>query len=441
VSGPDFAGDVVRLTIEGLGGLGDGLARHRGAPVHVPLTAPGDVADVLIGPKRGDGYAGRLMAVVAPGADRRAPPCPHYGECGGCATQHLTPESYIRWKESLVGGALARHKIDADIRPMRMPESGDSRGLRRRATFVAEQRAGQVAVGFNARSTRKIVPIARCLLLTEALNRLLDTLPELMAAVLADGERGQVAATDLAGAADVLVIAPRAPGAGVREQIAALATRHDLVRVSWRGSDAGDEPETLVQRAPCRIVLGGVAVDCPPGGFLQPSVWGEVTLQRLVCESVGKAGRYADLFAGIGTFALSLAEGFGSSRWALSAFERDPLLARALREATNRAGLAGRLAVAARDLDRRPLLDDELRDFDGLVLDPPRTGAKAQCQILARGQGPERIVMVSCNPATFARDARILRDGGWTIECVTPVDQFPYSAHLELVAVFARSRR
>jgi 23S rRNA (uracil1939-C5)-methyltransferase len=107
VSGPDFAGDVVRLTIEGLGGLGDGLARHRGAPVHVPLTAPGDVADVLIGPKRGDGYAGRLMAVVAPGADRRAPPCPHYGECGGCATQHLTPESYIRWKESLVGGALA----------------------------------------------------------------------------------------------------------------------------------------------------------------------------------------------------------------------------------------------------------------------------------------------------------------------------------------------
>jgi 23S rRNA (uracil1939-C5)-methyltransferase len=436
--GANLSGETVRLTVESLGGLGDGIARHEGMPVYVPLAAPGDVADVLIGAKRGDGFAGRLMALVRPGDTRRTAPCPHYGECGGCAVQHLTPETYARWKEGLIGGALAGQGLATEVRPMEMPPPDDARALRRRATFAAEMRNGTVALGFNARATRKIVPIGRCLLLTEALNRRLGALPEVMAPFLAEGERGQAAVTDLGGAMDVLVVAPRAPGARARERVAVVALRHGLARVSWRGTGPNDIPETVVQREPCRVSLGDAAVDFPPGGFLQPSAWGEATLQRLVVEEAGKGARIADLFAGIGTFSLALARAFGHRRWKIAAFEHDPALADALRAAVNRAGLAGRFSVEPRDLDRRPLLADELRDLDAVVLDPPRTGAKAQCQVLARSPGPRRAVMVSCNPATFARDARILHDGGWTLERATPVDQFLYSAHLELVAVFGK---
>jgi len=434
---PD-SGKIVRLTIEGLGGLGDGIGRREGVPVYVPLTAPGDVADVLIGSPRGDGVAGRLMTLVKPGADRRLPPCPHYGECGGCAVQHLVPEAYARWKGGLVGDALARQGVTAKIDPMLSPAPDDPAALRRRATFAAEAREGAVATGFNARATRRIVPIANCLLLTERLNRLLPALPELMGAFLAAGERGQAAATDVDGALDVLAVAAREPGARARARIADLATRHGVARVSWRDADSGAPPETVVQRAPCRFILGGAEMEFPPGGFLQPSAWGEMTLQRLVVEGMGRARRVADLFAGIGTFSLPLALDPDNMRRKVAAFEREPGLAEALRRGANRACLAGRLSVTGRDLDRRPLLADELGDFDAVVLDPPRTGAKAQCQILARVRGLRRLVMVSCNPATFARDARILADGSWTLERATPVDQFLYSAHLELVAIFSR---
>ncbi|MEK7244801.1 MAG: TRAM domain-containing protein, partial [Pseudomonadota bacterium] len=435
-------GDIVRLTIEDFGGLGDGIGRHQGIPVYIPLAAPGDVADVLIGPKRGDGVAGRLMTLVRAGETRRPPPCPYFGECGGCAVQHLAPEIYSRWKEGLIGDALARHGLAAEIRPMRTPAPDDPLALRRRAVFAASLCDGVIAVGFNARATRKIVPIGRCLLLTPALDRLIGLLPELMNAFLAEGERGQAAVTDLAGAADILVVAPSPPGRAARERIAAFAQAHRIARVSWRTSkNQGVPPEAIVQREPCRVAFGGVTVDFPPGGFLQPSAWGEATLQRLVAEGAGKASRVADLFAGIGTFALALASAWGrDARWKLAAFERDPALAEAFSQAARRAGLSGKLSVAIRDLDRRPLLPEEFAAFDAVVLDPPRTGAKTQCQALAQtSPGPGRAVMVSCNPATFARDARILIGGGWTLEHATPVDQFLYSAHLELVAVFARA--
>ncbi|MSO85575.1 MAG: class I SAM-dependent RNA methyltransferase [Rhodospirillales bacterium] len=498
MSGKSYAGDIVRLTVEDLGGLGDGIARHQGTPVYIPLAAPGDEADILIEGPRGDGVAGRLMNLVRAGETRRLPPCPYFGACGGCALQHLAPDVYSRWKEGLIGAVLgrpdrgatfsargvkpARHGMAAEIRPMRAPEPDDPLALRRRAMFTGENRDGAVTVGFNARATHKIIPIGRCLLLTPAFDRLLGALPELMGAFLGDNERGQAAVTDLsspgeanfakaglaaasessrqiftgggdspAAAMDVLIVAPRPPGRHAGERIAAIARAHRIARVSWRAAgglaraerttkDENAAPDVIVQHEPCRISLAGASVDFPPGGFLQPSAWGEATLQRLVTEGMGKAARVAELFAGIGTFAFALAAAWGGSRWKTAAFERDPALGLALRHAANRAGLSGKLSVEIRDLDRRPLLADEFRDLDGVVLDPPRTGAKAQCQILARAEGPTRAVMVSCNPATFARDARILADGGWRLDHVTPVDQFRYSAHLELVAVFTRAK-
>ncbi len=436
------AGEIARLTIEGLGGLGDGLGRHQGVPVHVPLTAPGDLAEVLIGPKRGDGVAGRLMTLVQAGDSRRAPPCPYFGECGGCAVQHLAPEIYFRWKEGLIGEALARHGLVAEIRPIQAPEPNDSRASRRRAVFAGENRDGAVAIGFNARATHKIVPIERCLLLTPALNHLIGFLPELMRIFLADDERGQAAITDLAGSIDILIMTPRPPGRVARERVAAFIQERHITRVSWREAKLESAtPETIVERGPCRISFAGAMVDFPPGGFIQPSAWGEATLQRLVIEGMGKAGRVVELFGGIGTLAFALAGAWGrDGRWKLAAFERNPALADAFRQGANRAGFSGKLSVETRDLDRRPLLPEEFSSYDGIILDPPRAGAKAQSQFIARVDGPTRAVMVSCNPATFARDARILVDGGWTLERVMPVDQFLYSAHLELVAVFVRPK-
>lgn len=453
-------GDIVRLDIETLGGRGDGVARLNGVPVYVPLTAPGDSADVLIGEKRGDGLAGRLMALRAAGHQRRVPPCPYFaaetGACGGCALQHVAPATYAAWKGGIVGAELARHGLGAvPVQPMRVPEGGDALALRRRVALAAHRQDGQTRIGFHARATRRIVAIDECLLLTPALNRLIGPLAGLMAGVLAEGERGQAAMTETMNGVDVLLASPRRPKPETVAALAAFAAEHRLARVSWRvyrgrfgaavrddddddSEDAGvGGTETLIQREPCRVALAGRAVDFPPGGFLQPSPWGEATLQRLVVEGAGEARRVADLFAGLGTFSFALAD---KAKRKVHAVEGDAGLIRALEESANRAGFSGKLTAEARNLERRPLLGPELAGFDAVVLNPPRAGARAQCAVLAepRPDGPARLVMVSCNPATLARDARILVDGGWRFEGAAPVDQFLYSAHLEAVAVFTR---
>ena len=456
---PAKPGDTVRLTIETLGGRGDGVARLGDVPVYVPLAAPGDVADVLIGARRGDGVAGRLMALVEPGPSRQAPPCPYFGaksgECGGCALQHVAPETYAAWKGGQVAVELARHGLgDVPVQPMQSPAPGDASALRRRAALALHRLDGKILVGFHARASRRVVPIAACLVLTARLNRLIAPLCRLAEMVLAEGERGQAVLTDLDGAVDLLLAGPRAPSSKARTAMAAFAAEHGLARLSWRAyqgrfaadvADEDEEPtedsgiETIAQIAPCRVTLAGTAVDFPPGGFLQPSRWGEATLQRLVVDGVGKARRVADLFAGLGTFSLALA---GEKKRTIRAVEGDAALAQALRDSANRGGFSGKIVAEARNLDRRPLLAGELGDFDAVVLNPPRTGARVQCAALAevKPTGPARLAMVSCNPATFARDARILVDGGWRIDGVTPVDQFSYSAHLESVAVFTRTK-
>ncbi|MBM3564645.1 MAG: class I SAM-dependent RNA methyltransferase [Alphaproteobacteria bacterium] len=451
-------GDIVRLTVETLGGRGDGVARLEGRPVYVPLAAPGDTADVLIGEKRGDGLAGRLMKLAGPGPARAEPPCPHYGECGGCALQHVSPETYAAWKGGLVGAELARHGFkaglkDAPVRPMLAPLPGDPSALRRRVALAFHRLDGRVLAGFHARATRRVVPVGRCLLLTGALNRLIAPLAAWMETLLAEDERGQAALTDLGdGTVDLLLASPRAPGPDVLAAAAAFARQEGAARVSWRahkgrfesaveGDDdprAGGDAEPLAQLAPCRVTVAGIAVDFPPGAFLQPCPWGEAALRALAVEGVGKAKRVADLFAGLGTFSLALA---GTKGRIIHAYEGDAALARALSSSANRAGFSGKVTATARDLERRPLQPGELAGVDAVVMNPPRAGARAQSRILAQPMpaGPARLVMVSCNPATLARDAAELAAGGWRLEWAAPVDQFLYSPHVEAVALFTRA--
>ncbi len=456
-------GDIVRLTIESLGGRGDGVARLSSVPVYVPLTAPGDVADVLIGEARGEGIAGRLMTLIESGPARQAAPCPYFGakagECGGCALQHVAPGAYAAWKGGLVEVELARHGLgDIPVAPMQAPVPGEAGSLRRRVALAAHRLDGKMLVGFHARATRRVVPVASCLLLTPRLNRLIAPLGRLLDTVLGQGERGQAALADLDGAVDLLLASPRAPTPKLRTVLAAFAAEQGVTRISWRayrgrfsaevgGEDEETAPaggaETMAQLGPCRVALAGVPVDFPPGGFLQPSRWGEAALQRLVVSGIGETKRVADLFAGLGTFSFALVGApAGQKKRTIHAFEGDAALARALRESANRAGFSGKIVAETRNLDRRPLFAGETGSFEAVVLNPPRTGARAQCEALveAKPTGPSRLVMVSCNPATLARDARILVDGGWQVDGVTPVDQFPYSAHVEAVAVFTRTK-
>jgi 23S rRNA (uracil1939-C5)-methyltransferase len=432
----------VDITIDDLGSRGDGIGRIGDRRLYIPLTVPGDRVRVEVGGARGDGFAARLLDLVEPGPTRVQPPCPYFGTCGGCALQHLADDAYRQWKQNQVAIELRHRGIEnAPLDPLvAIPAAtaSDHSTGRRRAILSAVRRAGEVILGFNARGSRQVVDIDRCLLLTAAINRRLEPLSGLFAELLRDGERGQAMVTDLDGSIDILLVLPRALDLTGRERAAVFAERADVARIAWRSKD-GSAADPIVHRRPCLAVFGTVAVEFPPGAFLQPSAAGEAALRDRVLEGVGNAARVADLFAGLGAFTFALAGRAGLHRgWRVHAVDADPALVQALAQAVDRAGLAGRVTSEARDLDRRPLTVSELEPYDAVVFDPPRPGARSQAQAIAAARGLARIVAVSCNPATFARDARILIDGGFRLERVIPIDQFVFAPHVEVVGLFRR---
>jgi 23S rRNA (uracil1939-C5)-methyltransferase len=406
--------EIVELEIERLGARGDGIARHRGRTVYVPFTAPGDRVRATLTGARGEGVSARLIELLRPSDARAVPSCRHFGTCGGCAFQHVAADAYAAAKRSLVVEALARHGLgEAPVEPLqRLPP-----GTRRRARFAVE--GGRI--GFQARASHRLVALEECAVLAPAIVALLPALRRLRNNA---GFSVTLADTGL----DVVAERQKAPDLGELEALAAFAEANDLARLSWR---LGDETVPVAQRRPVRVALHGVPVDLPPDAFLQATPEAEAALAALVLARTEGAARVADLFAGIGTFTFALA---GSAR--VHAVEGAAPALAALRGAANRAGLA-RVSAEARDLEARPLLPEELAAYDAVVFDPPRAGAKAQAEALARSSVP-RVVAVSCNPATFARDAAALVAGGYRLECATPVDQFVWSPHVELVAAFAR---
>jgi 23S rRNA (uracil1939-C5)-methyltransferase len=424
----------VDLTIERVGARGDGIGHHDGEPVFVPFTVPGDRVRVRLGPKRGEGRAAALLDMVAAGPGRRSPPCAQFGRCGGCTLQHLDDDLYATAKLDALRAAMRRHGLDSEaIAPLhRVPP-----GTRRRARLSLARRGGKaVVVGFNARESHDVVDLAAgCAVLHPALATLVEPLRGLGASVLAPGEKGAVSVTLTETGIDALVDLPRPPDMAALEALAAFAEARDLARLAWSAPGCGEPVPAAVRRQP-RAVIANVAVDLPTGGFLQAAAEGEAALAAAVLDAVGAElprRRVGDLFAGVGTFTFALA-GRGA---AVHAVEGAAPAVAALKAAAGRSGLAGRVTAERRDLDARPLLVDELRRFDAVVFDPPRAGAAAQAASLAQSHVP-RVAAVSCNPATFARDARLLVDGGYRLRWVRPVDQFVWSAHLELVAAFDR---
>ena len=424
---PAERGTLVELEITAIGAAGDGVASHGGDRCFVPYTLPGDRVRARITGRRGGALAAEMVARLADGPHRAEPACRHFGDCGGCALQHLDDDFYADWKRERVTTALAQRGLcDVAVEaPLRVPV-----GARRRASLLAVRRKTGVLLGFRARGSHRVVDLGECPVLEPSLVALLAPLRGLFGDLLAPGKRAEALVTRLGTGIDLVVSGPP-PDLAQRERLAAFAADHDMARVSWQAPD-GEPPEIVVQRRAAQAVFGGVAVDLPPGAFLQPSAAGEAMLIDTVVAATAGARRIADLYAGCGAF------GFALARHAtVHAVEGDRAMAAAIAAAAGRAGLAGRVSSEARDLDRLPLLAGELAGFDAVVFDPPRAGAKRQAEALAASAVP-LVVAVSCHPGTFARDARILVDGGYRIERVLPLDQFLWSPHVELVAVFRR---
>lgn len=393
---------IVRLAGRGDGVTGDGR--------HVPLAAPGD--------RLGEDGA------VLPGPHHVVPPCRHFPRCGGCQLQHVDDAAYGAFLIDRIAGALAAQGVP--LPEMRAPHLSPP-GARRRASLRAERAGRKVLLGFNEGASHRIVDLAQCPVLHPDLFALLTPLRGLLAGLLPNRRGATVLLTRADQGVDVLLDKVTADGIEAAEALGAFAATYRLARLAI---DDGYGPQPRWEPEPVTVTLGGVAVPLPMAAFLQATEDGEQALVAAVQAGVGEAGTVADLFAGLGTFALPLSVG---ARVYAAEGARDP--AEALRLAAARAARA--VAVEHRDLFRRPLEAAELARFEAVVLDPPRAGAREQMAALARSAVP-RIVSVSCNPATFARDARTLVDGGYRLEAITPVGQFRWSTHVELVGIFGR---
>ena len=409
------------VTIDHLGGLGDGVAETPSGRLHIPFTAPGDEARVARTGKDG----GTLRELLRQSPLRAPPPCSHFGTCGGCALQHLQPAFIADWKRLRVTGALARSGLgDALVDPtIAIPP-----GTRRRATLAARRIGKRFIVGFAERASHRLVDLRECWILRPELVRLIAPMREGLGNLLGADETADIALTLTETGVDFVLIRKRPLTLADREALAAFAEATDLARVSWRASLSAAAEPVAARRSP-QIRVGGGLIAFAPGAFLQPSGEGEAQLTKLVLEAIADVrGPVVDLFCGLGTFAIP-----ASRRGTVSAFDSDGAAISALCNAT-RGGTVGALA---RDLFREPLTVKELNVFAAAIIDPPRAGAQAQARTLADSAIPI-IAYVSCNPVSFARDAAILAQGGYRLERVTPVDQFAWSPHVELVGVLRR---
>lgn len=421
---PEAAPRRATLAIDAIGVAGDGVGRDDGALVYVPLTAPGDIADVEIVKERG-GERGRLRSLVTASPHRAAPRCGYFGSCGGCALQHVDDAFALDWKRRRVVDALAREGLTDVVVAPTLPTAPASR---RRATFAVRKTGEGALLGFNERHSSAIVSLDACPVLTPAFSASLPGLRAFAAALPARGFDLAVTAAD--NGLDVSIVGARINVAGAAlAGLMAAARKAGVIRLS-----EGRAPIFTIE-AP-RLVVGGLSLTPPPGAFLQASAEAEAILARLAAEGLGKARKIVDLFAGCGAFALALGR-----QATVTAIDVDEGALAALSQAARAAQAAGDpitpIAIEARDLFERPLRAGDFDRFDAALFDPPRAGAEAQARELARSR-LKTIVGVSCNPTTFARDAAILRAGGYTLSQVTPVDQFVYAPHVELVGVFRR---
>ena len=401
------------VTINRLGHQGDGIAD---GPVFAPRTLPGEVVSGVL-----EGTQLNEIRIVTPSADRVAPACRHYKACGGCQVQHASDGFVAHWKQGLVQNALSSQGLEPEMRSILISPANS----RRRATLAVRRTKKGAMAGFHARASDVITQVPDCQLLHPSILAAIPMTEEL--AIQGTSRKAALAVTLTCSdeGLDVSVTGGKPLDGPLQQALAQIAQVHGMARLSWDG-------EVIAISAPPAQVFGVAQVVPPPGAFLQATREGEAALVSAVCEIAEGASQIADLFAGCGTFSLPLA-GLGE----VLAVEGDAQAVEALDKGWRKATGLKHLTTEARDLFRRPLLPDELVRFGVVVVDPPRAGAAAQVAELAKAQ-VAKIAYVSCNPVTFARDARVLTEAGYSLDWVQVVDQFRWSAHTELVASFTR---
>lgn len=405
-------------TIVSIGAQGDGIAE---SGMFVPLTLPGE--RVLVS---GEGERAALQEILDPSPDRVAPPCPHFGECGGCALQHWARDPYLDWKNQLVRQALSRARIETEISAAFAGQPGS----RRRLALHARREGREIVIGFKGRRSWRLTAISACTIADPRLVAALPALRRLAAPFLEHPKSApilHVTLTETGLDVDVTGVERRGGGlsADARMRAAEAAGAADMARVTLAG-------EMIYQARAALIRVGPATVALPAGAFLQAVAGAEAAMAALAVEAAQGARGIADLYCGVGAFTFRLA-----AIAPVLALDASAPAIGALRAALASAPGLKTIDAQARDLDRRPLLAMEMNRIDVVVLDPPRAGAAIQCAELARSR-VERIIHVSCNPATFARDARTLIDGGFALDRVRTVDQFLWSPHIELVGMFSR---
>ena len=407
----------LEVRIERLGAQGDGVAQGPDGPLFVPFTLPRELVKVAAEP--GEPRA-EALAILDPSPKRIAPVCQYFGTCGGCALQHMEAHAYLAWKREQVVAALASRGLEAPVEEARAVPLGS----RRRAAFALGRTAHGVAFGYRGARSHDIVDIAACPVLSPAIAGRLSKLKSALVPLLGGKREARITATATDQGLDLVVEGIRL-SPSLFAKLATAGPSLGAARITVDG-------ESVMLAGEPSVTLSGAQVRLPPGAFLQASRESETVLLGLVREGVGRAKRVADLFAGIGTFTFALAGGAE-----VDAFEQDEPAIASLGQAARATAKLKPVRTFSRDLFRAPLSARELARYDAVVLDPPRAGAKAQAEALAASK-VGRIVMVSCNPGTCARDLRMLVDGGYRITRVVPVDQFLFSPHVELVAVLQR---
>ncbi|EFH09542.1 class I SAM-dependent RNA methyltransferase [Teichococcus cervicalis] len=411
----------MQVTIEAMGAAGDGIATAPdGNRLYLPYTLPGEAV-------RPDG-----PIVLSPSPERVAPPCPHFGPCGGCVLQHWAIPPYADWKRARLAEALSRAGFpDAPVAPTRVTPPA----TRRRADLAVRRRPdGSVVLGFHARGGAAVEDLSTCHVLDPALVALFEPLRTLLRGLPAFRREGSAVLNLLDSGPDLLLRLDGPPGVADRATLAAFAARHGLPRIAG-GPLKGQGTETLAQLGPVSIAFAGASVAPPPGAFLQATPQGEAAIVEAVLDGLpkltGKA-RIVELHAGLGTLSFPLA-----AKARVIAYEGAPEAVAALDAAARRGG--AKIQAVRRDLVRQPLSVKELEGHAALVLDPPFAGAAEQIPALAKST-LSRVIYVSCNPVALARDAKLLHAAGFRVQQATPVDQFLWSAQLEAVVVFARGK-
>ena len=409
-----------RAIITHVGANGDGIAEIAGNRVFVPFALGGEDVQLAINGKRAD-----IVSILTPSPDRIEPLCKHFTECGGCSLQHMRAETYQEWKRQLVVEALGHVGIDAPVLPI-IPATNKSR---RRASFSAERSHDGVTFGFRKAMSHAIEPILECHVLVPAITDAFDHLADMAKiALLNVGQSASIVVTATDTGLDVVIEGVEKVDARQRQRLSEAAIALDFARLSVG-------PDLIVAKRAPLLKFGDVVVTPAAGGFLQATKAAESAMSDLVIKHLTPAKNVADLFCGSGTFSLPLARHCN-----VHAVEAEDAALKALETGFNAATGLKRVTTEKRDLHFRPLLTKDLKAYQGLVFDPPRAGAETQANQIAKSE-IKYLAAVSCNPATLARDLKILTDGGYRIKSIQPIDQFLYAPHVETVVLLTKTKK